>query len=120
MDAIPPQLQDKVLQFQELQNQLQNLIFQKHQLKQQLADIDNALEALENTKSKKVYERAGLLFIETDLKKTKEKLEDDKGLKEAQLKSLEKQESKLKDKLNELGKELQSQIGGGTGGVVAE
>ena len=121
MDAIPQQLQDKLMQFQEMQNQLQSIAFQGQQMRQQLLEIDHALEVLEGSGDNRVYERAGPLFIESDAGKTKDKLKDDKELKEARLKSLEKQESKLREKLSALGKEIQGQMGGvQSGGVVAE
>lgn len=86
-------------------------------------DIENALETLENVKNRRVYERAGPIFVEVDIDKTRDKLRDDKETKEAQLRSLEKQETKLRERLNEIGMELQSQLGGNTGnigGIIAE
>mgnify|MGYP000303560971 CR=1 FL=1 len=123
MDTIPQQIQDKLTQFQELQNQLQSMSIQRYQLRQQLLDIENALETLENVKNRRVYERAGPIFVEVDIDKTRDKLRDDKETKEAQLRSLEKQETKLRERLNEIGRELQSQLGGNTGnigGIIAE
>ena len=123
MDTIPQQIQDKLTQFQELQNQLQSMSIQRYQLRQQLLDIENALETLENVKNRRVYERAGPIFVEVDIDKTRDKLRDDKETKEAQLRSLEKQETKLRERLNEIGMELQSQLGGNTGnigGIIAE
>jgi len=123
MDTIPQQIQDKLTQFQELQNQLQSMSIQRYQLRQQLLDIENALETLDNVKNRRVYERAGPIFVEVDIDKTRDKLRDDKETKEAQLRSLEKQETKLRERLNEIGRELQSQLGGNTGnigGIIAE
>jgi len=106
------------MQFQELQNQLQNIALSSHQMRQQLSEIDNALEALNDSGKNRIYEMAGPLFIESDATKTKKKLQDSKELKETRLKTLEKQETKLREKLTDLGKDIQGQMGGLQSGVL--
>ena len=117
MDTIPQQLQDRLAQFQNMQGQLQSVALQRQQIMQNLAEIDNALKELGDMGEGKVYTTAGPLFIETDKEKSQKKLEEDKELKTARLKTLEKQEAKLRERLKGLGAELQTQLQGVQGGV---
>jgi prefoldin beta subunit len=122
MDAeIPKQLQDKIMQFQNLQGQMQMVAMQKQQLFMQAADNENALKALEETKEgTKIYKAAGQLVVETNKADTEKKLKEDKDLVDAKMKMMEKQEKKLSEKLEELRAELQTMMkptgGAGTGG----
>ncbi|ODS42375.1 MAG: prefoldin subunit beta [Candidatus Altiarchaeales archaeon IMC4] len=109
---IPRQLQDKFAQMQTLQQQMQMNSMQKQQLIMQSADIDNALEELENIKKGKVYKSAGPLLVEVDAKETRKKLDDDKELAAAKIGMLEKQETKLTNKMSELRAELQNMMKG--------
>ena len=109
---LPQQIQDKLAQFQNIQNQLQSITMQRVQLSQQLIDIDNALSELKKVEKGKIYEKVGAILVEVSKDEIENKLKDEKEVKEARLKSIEKQESKLREKLNELGADLQSQLKG--------
>jgi prefoldin beta subunit len=114
---IPKQLQDKIAQFQTLQSQLQMISMQKQQLFMQSADIENALKALEGVSDGKVYRAAGPLLIETGKGDSEKKLKDDKEVTATRLKMMEKQETKLTEKLDELRNELQTMMKPGTGAM---
>jgi len=116
---IPKQAQDKVMQFQSLQSQLQLIVGQKQQLILRARDMENAMDELEKMKEGKIYKMAGPLMMETSLEKSKNEVAEDKETTEARIKILESQEKKLTEKLKELGAELQSMIQSqNTGGVV--
>ncbi|MFC2154397.1 prefoldin subunit beta [Candidatus Altiarchaeota archaeon] len=108
---IPKQVQDKLAQFQNLQNQLQVLAVQKQQLMLQSADTDNALGQLGEMKEGKVYRMSGPLLIETSKKDAEKKLGEEKEVLETRSKILDKQEKSLGDKLKEMGTELQAMLG---------
>jgi prefoldin beta subunit len=112
MDAeIPKQLQDKLMQFQNLQGQMQMVAMQKQQLFLQAADTENALKALEETpEGAKIYKAAGQLVVETNKTDTEKKLAEDKDLIDAKTKMIEKQEKKISEKLEELRTELQTMM----------
>lgn len=107
---IPKQVQDKINQFQGLQNQLQAVVVQKQQMILQNADIENAMKALEKVEKQKVYEAVGPLFMETDKKTSEKKLSDDKEVISTRIQMLEKQEKKLTEKLKELSTEIQTEL----------
>ncbi|RLI93762.1 MAG: prefoldin subunit beta [Candidatus Altiarchaeales archaeon] len=115
---IPRQLQDKIAQFQEIQNQLQAIALQRQQFILQSRDIENALSELEKFEKGKIYESLGPIMIETTKEKSEKKLKEEKETLDARIKILEKQEKKLNEKLRELGEEIQSSIRGG-GGLTA-
>ncbi len=109
---IPKQIQDKVNQFQGLQNQLQAVVMQKQQLMLQSAEIDNTLTTLEKINDERIYESVGPLFIETDKPASEKKLGDNKEIINTRIQMLEKQEKKLTDKLRELSAEIQTDLQG--------
>ncbi len=121
MEQIPKEVQDKLAQFQGLQNQLQMISLQKQQFMLQSAEIDNALAELEKTSEGKIYEAVGPLFIETNKEGSNKKLKDSKETVGARIKILEKQEQKINARLDELKTELQELLksGEGTGLITA-
>ncbi len=107
------QLQDKINQFQGLQNQLQSLIMQKQQMTLQSADIENALKALEGVDKQKIYTAVGPLFIESEKEETEKKLKEQKEILETRIQMFDKQEKKLTEKLKNLNLELQAELQSG-------
>lgn len=109
---LPPQIQDKLAQFQTLQQQLQLLALQKQQLMAAKNDIENALTELGKiTEKQKVYKAAGMLLIESSKGESEKALNEEKELSETRTGVLERQEKKLTEKYEELRKELQTLLG---------
>ena len=105
---IPKHLQDKLAQFQTLQNQLQMVSLQKQQLMLQNTDLENAKKELEAVKAERVYKMAGPLLIESSKDAGMKYVTDERDMADSKIKILEKQEKKLIEKLNEMRGELQS------------
>ncbi|MBM3309261.1 MAG: prefoldin subunit beta [Candidatus Altiarchaeales archaeon] len=111
---IPPQVQDKLAQFQTLQQQLQLLGLQKQQLLVQGNDVDNALTELGKISGgEKVYRAVGMLLIESSKGESEKMLKEEKELGDTRIKVLERQEKKLTERFEELRKELQAMLGKG-------
>ena len=109
---LPPQIQDKLAQFQTLQQQMQMITLQKQQLMVNSNDVDNALSELGKISGKdKVYQAAGMLLIESSKGESEKFLKEEKDLNETRVKVLEKQEKKISEKYEELRKELQTMLG---------
>jgi len=114
---IPQQLQDKLAQFQNLQNQLQMVSVQRQQLQMQSADVSNAKKELEKAAADgKVYRLVGPMFIETNKAEGLEYLIDEDESAQTKIKVLEKQEKKLTEKLNDMRTELTSMMKPPVGG----
>lgn len=93
--------QELLVQFQTLQEQLQNIMIQKENGKLQILEMDNALEELKKTKDK-VYKASGMILIKKDPKTITKELKDKKDDLEVRVKNLEKQDKLIRDKLLEL------------------
>ncbi len=89
-------------QFQLYQQQLQLLAAQKETLGLQLVEIEKALKEIEKTKPKEVYKAAGTILIKADSAEVKKELEEKKDFISTKLSSLEKNEAKIKEKLEEI------------------
>ncbi|MFH1055957.1 MAG: prefoldin subunit beta [Candidatus Altiarchaeota archaeon] len=107
---VPKQVQDKLAQFQNMQNQLHVVSMQKQQLMLQNTDLDNARKEVEPLKGEKIYRMVGPILIETTKEAGVKYLTDEKDLSEAKIKMLEKQEKKLVERLNEMRGELQNML----------
>ena len=104
-------LAEKVEQARLLEASLYNILMQKQTLQQQLDEIENALRVLDNIgPGEKVYKMVGNILIEKDKSKLVEDLKSLKELLEVRISSLDKQEQRLKEKLEKLQEELQKLI----------
>ncbi|HHQ45331.1 MAG TPA: prefoldin subunit beta [Candidatus Altiarchaeales archaeon] len=112
MMDVPKQVQDKLAQFQNLQNQLQMIAVQKQQLMLQGMDSENALKEMEGFGDGKIYRMVGSIILETKKDECVKKLSDDKESSQAKISVLEKQEKKMASKLNEMRVEIQAMLGG--------
>ena len=97
----------KINQLQLLQQNLQNLLLQKQQLQNQLAEFNSALEGLKN--SEKAYKISGYIMIASPTEKLSQDLEEKKEMFALRLKNCMAQEEKIKKNMEELQKEV---IGG--------
>ena len=111
-EEMSKQVQDQINRLQQMRVQLQMIIQQRQQVELRLKEIEEALEELDKTDVKTpVYKSVGALLIKTkgksevtkDLKSNKESLELRKN-------TLEKQEGRTKEKLNELQSKVQNAL----------
>ena len=111
-EVMSQQLQDQVTRLQQLRVQLQMLMQQRQQVELRLKEIEEALEELDKTDMKTpVYKSVGAILIKTkgknevikELKSNKESLSLRKT-------TLDKQEGRTKEKLNELQSKVQSAL----------
>lgn len=106
------QLQDQINRLQQMRMQLQMIMQQRQQVELRLKEIEEALEELDKTDTKSpVYKSIGALLIKTkgksevikELKSNKESLELRKN-------TLDQQEGRTKEKLNELQSKVQNAL----------
>ena len=108
---IPPELQDKLAQFQTIQQQLQLISIQKQQLLVQKTETENALIELGKLSGgEKIFKATGMLLIESSKKESEKCLGEEKELSETRVKVLEKQEKKLTEKYDEMRTQIQAMI----------
>ena len=111
---IPPKIQNQLAQFEQVRQQLQMLTSQRIQVESQIRELENALEELKNaTKKTAIYKRAGSLFVKVDDNKKLEKdLSEQKETFDLRMKTLERQETQLKERYNELQSEISKAVQG--------
>ena len=106
------EMQGKLMQFQQLQQQIQVIASQKYQVDIQIAEIEKTLEELDKlTKDATVYKSVGSLLMTVDNKDTlKSELEEKKETLDIRAKTLGNQEKSLRERHQELQDELTSAL----------
>lgn len=87
---------------------LQSFLGQKQQFQMQLVEVESALSELEHTE--KAYKIVGNIMVETDKKELQDDLNSKKEVLELRLKTMEKQETQVRDKASKLQSEILSKI----------
>ena len=103
------ELQKKLAEFQDLQRQLQMVSGQKQQLVMQVEEIKMAEAELVKS-DKTVYRYVGPLLIETTKTDASADLTEKRELFEMRVSVLEKQETKMRPKYDELRNELEKAL----------
>lgn len=99
-----PKIQDKINSIQLVQQNLENLAMQRQQYQLQQAEADAALEQLHD--NDKAYKIVGNIMVAADSVMLRQELEEKKKILEIRVSTLEKQESKFKEKAEALQKEI--------------
>ena len=111
-EEMPKQLQDQINRLQQMRMQLQMIMQQRQQVEIRIKEIEEALEELEKTDTKTpIYKSIGSILIKTKGKNevTKE-LKTNKESLDLRKTTLEKQEGRTKEKLNELQSKVQNAL----------
>jgi len=102
MPELTEEQKNLVTQFQLYQQQLQSIIIQKENLKLQLTEIDKSLEELNTTKKENAYKIIGNIMVVKPVVELKNELKEKKETLDVRLKSLQKVEERVTNKLKEL------------------
>ncbi len=114
-EELSPQLQNKIAQYQQLQQQIQVVSSQKFQLEAQLRDTERALTELENSPPDvTIFKNVGNLLVEArDKDKVNEELGEKKETIDIRIKALDRQEKQLVEKYQAMQQELSQAISPG-------
>lgn len=111
MNNVSPQLQNQISQFNQLQQQLQQVASQKLQMNAQVKEIERTIAELDKSTGD-VYKNVGSLLVKVDDKAAvKAELEDSKETLEVRIKSVERQETGLREKYNSLQETINKAMG---------
>ncbi len=102
------QTEEKIMQMQIVEQNLQNVLIQKQSFQAQLIELDSALEELE--KSSEQYKIVGSIMVSSEKEELKKDLKSKKEMLEFRVKALEKQESQLKEAATKLQTELLKEL----------
>lgn len=100
--------EQKINQLQLFEQSLQNLLMQKQQFQLQLVETESALKELETTEE--AYKIVGNIMVLTKKEDLKKDLKEKKEIIEIRIKSLEKQETQIKEKASKLQEEILKKI----------
>lgn len=120
MKEIPPQIQNQINQYRQIQQQLQVVTAQRVQMETRLKEVEGTLEELEKaSEDAPVYKSIGSLLIRAEGKEEVRKdLEDQKETLSIRVKTLEKQEKSLAERYERMQQQITQALGGpgmGTG-----
>jgi prefoldin beta subunit len=101
-------IQEKINQIQIIQANLQNFSNQRQQFQIQQTEIESAIAEME--KSGQTYKIIGNVMVLVNKDDLKKELEDKKQMLDVRIGSIEKQESKLKEKVEVIQKEVMSEL----------
>ena len=117
-EELSPQLQDQINRLQQLRGQVQMIAQQRQQTEIQLRETEEALKEIEKTDEKTpIYKSIGAILIKTKGKSDiKKELTSNKESLELRKTTLEKQEGRSREKLNELQSKVENALKLGAGG----
>ncbi len=104
-------LSKDLIEYENLEKQLEVLLIQKHQLQIQLNEINHALDQLTKAKGD-VYRSVGSIILHTTKEEAEKDLGERKELIEVKVSAIAKQEEKLRATVMETQKSLQERMKG--------
>jgi len=114
--ALPPAAQQLLVQMQAFQQQYQGIAVQKEAMSLQKLEFEKALEELGKAKDNgDVYKAVGPVLVKSTKSVLTKELGERKETIDLRLKALDKQEEKLKEKLQEIQGKLEAMFKGQTG-----
>lgn len=111
ISRLPPQIQQRLLRLQQLQQTLQGVMAQKQQLELQLTEVEQATSELEKLKETTViYKSIGALLVKSKKTKVTKELTERKELLKMRVDVLAKQEERLRTQVKDLQEKLQRDL----------
>lgn len=105
---VSKETEQKIGQLQMFEQSLQNFLGQKQQFQVQLVEIESALSELESTG--KAYKIVGNIMVEADKTELKADLQSKKEMLELRIKTMDRQESQVREKASKLQSEILKKI----------
>jgi len=111
ISKLPPQVQERLLRLQQLQQTLQAVLTQKQQLELELTEVEQASSELGNlTEDAVIYKSIGSLLVKSEKPKVTQELNERKELLNMRISVLGKQEERLRTQAKDLQTKLQRDL----------
>jgi prefoldin beta subunit len=111
LSKLPPQVQERLLRLQQLQQTLQSVLAQKQQVDMENTEVDHTLGELQKTADDAViYKSAGSLLVKAEKAKVTEELVERKELLSTRSKVLSRQEERLRSQVKDVQTKLQEDL----------
>ncbi|MBT3720627.1 prefoldin subunit beta [archaeon] len=95
---------EKIEQLQNLEQNINNLIAQKQQFQSSSLEVENALSQIDDTKQ--IFRIIGNIMVASNKQLVNKELQEKKELLDLRLKTMDKQEEKLRSQAEEIQKEV--------------
>jgi len=103
------QTESKIQELQMLEQNLQNLLLQKQNFQGKLIENENALKEIKDPKGES-YKIIGTIMVLKNNEELKKEIDSEKEILELRIKSIEKQENKIREKMEDIQKEVMSKL----------
>jgi len=111
LSKLPPQVQERLLRLQQLQQTLQNVLAQKQQVDMEKTEVEQTMAELQKTADDAVvYKAAGSLLIKAEKAKITDELNEKKELLDTRSTVLGRQEERLRGQVKEAQTKLQEDL----------
>jgi len=113
MEKLSPQLRHQFAQFQQVQQQAQVLMTQRQQLELLLRETERALEELGKLQEgAAVYKSVGAILVKSEREELKKSLGEQKETLDLRIKTLERQEERVVQRLREMREKIEGALKG--------
>jgi prefoldin beta subunit len=111
LSRLPPQVQERLLRLQQLQQTLQSVLAQKQRVEMEQNEVDQTITELQKTADDAViYKAIGSLLVKAEKPKTTEELVERKELLNTRSTVLSRQEERIRSQVKETQTKLQEDL----------
>lgn len=112
-EKIPPEVQNKLVRLQQLQEQLRLVLVQKQSAELELREVSRVAEEVSKLEEKSsLYKSIGHVLLKTDRESVLNELNDRKEVLELRIKTLSRQEEYLSKQIEDLRRKVAEALGG--------
>jgi len=111
LSRLPPNVQERLLRLQQLQQTLQSILAQKQQVEMEKTEVEQTIAELQKTADDAViYKAAGSLLVKAEKPKVTEELVERKELLDTRSTVLARQEERMRSQIKEAQTKLQEDL----------
>ena len=111
LSKLPPNVQERLLRLQQLQQTLQTILAQKQQVEMEKTEVEQTLTELQKTADDTViYKAVGSLLVKAEKTKVAEDLNERKSLLETRSTVIARQEERVRSQVKESQTKLQEDL----------
>jgi prefoldin beta subunit len=112
LSKLPPNVQERLLRLQQLQQTLQSILAQKQQVEMEKSEVEQTVAELQRTSDEAViYKAIGSLLVKAEKPKVTEELVERKELLNTRSTVLARQEERIRSQVKEAQTKLQEDLG---------
>lgn len=116
LSKLPPNVQERLLRLQQLQQTLQSIMAQKQQVEMEKNEVEQTIAELQKTADEAViYKAIGSLLVRSEKAKVSEDLNERKSLLETRSTVIARQEERMKAQVKETQTKLQDELSSTSG-----